>query len=82
MFENRPQLYGTQYDWDENGQMSPWPIEDEEHVDDRRRAIGMRPLAENTASMREGVEKEPPPRDWALRRKEFDDWARKTGWRD
>src|SRR6185295_5866695 len=84
MFENRLQLYGTQYDWDENGEMKPWPIEDEEHVDDRRRAIGLGPLAENTAGMQEGVrlEDQQPPRDWALRRRQFDDWARKTGWRD
>ncbi|MEK6300047.1 MAG: DUF6624 domain-containing protein [Acidobacteriota bacterium] len=84
MFEDRPQLYGTQYDWDENGEMEPWPIEDEEHIDDRRLAIGLGALAENTARMREGVagEKEQPPRDWARRRKEFDDWAHKTGWRD
>jgi hypothetical protein len=34
--------------------------------------------------MREGItrEKEPQPHDWALRQKEFEDWARKTGWRD
>jgi hypothetical protein len=53
-------------------------------VDERRRTVGLVPLAENTARMREGVTKETElrPHDWELRQKEFDDWARKTGWRD
>jgi len=80
LFEGRQQLYGTQYDWDERGEMSPQPIEDEEHVDERRHAIGLIPLAENTTRMRAGME-EAPPRDWRERQREFEDWARKTGWR-
>jgi hypothetical protein len=27
ILEGRQQLYGTQFDWDANGQMSPLPIE-------------------------------------------------------
>ena len=83
MFEGQPQRYGTQYDWDMNGELSPVLIEDPEHVDERRRALGLIPLAENTAQMREGAtkENEPRPRDWAQRQKEFEEWARKTGWR-
>src|SRR5262245_25282419 len=45
-FEGRPQRYGTQYDWDDRGQLSPLPIEDPGSVDDRRRAIGLGPLEE------------------------------------
>jgi hypothetical protein len=26
--ERKPQVYGTQFDWDKDGQMSPWPMED------------------------------------------------------
>jgi uncharacterized protein DUF6624 len=84
MFEGKPQLYGTQYDWDENGEMSPLPIEDPDQVDERRAVLGLIPLAENTKQMREGVlkEKEPRPRDWAARQQEFEVWAHKVGWRD
>ena len=83
MFEGRPQLYGTQYDWDENGVMNPCPIEDAGHVDERRLAVGLGPLDENTLCVREGVArlKEQPPRDYAARRKEMDEWARSAGWR-
>ncbi len=84
MFEGKPQLYGTQYDWDENGEMSPLPIEDPAHADERRAALGLIPLAENTKRMREGVlkEKERRPYDWAKRERELEVWARKVGWRD
>jgi len=81
--EGNPQLYGTQYDWDPSGEINPLPIEDADRVDQRRRTVGLVPLAENTEGMREAVrsEKEQPPRDFTLRRKEFDDWAHKPGWR-
>ena len=46
--EGRPQRYGTQYD----EHCKPQPIEDAEHVDDRRRAVGLETLAEYDATMR------------------------------
>ncbi|MCI0487007.1 MAG: hypothetical protein L0229_10445 [Blastocatellia bacterium] len=83
MFEGRPQLYGTQYDWDENGEMSPLALEDPAGVDARRLRAGLPPLAENTECMRAEVarSKERPPLDYAKRQKEMDDWARSAGWR-
>jgi hypothetical protein len=39
--ENRKQTYGTQFDGQE-----PFPIDDEAHVDQRRKAVGMGTLAE------------------------------------
>src|SRR5437870_12291511 len=44
-FEGRPQRYGTQFDWDEHGRLSPLPLEDPAGVDARRRATGPGPLA-------------------------------------
>ncbi|HUY34868.1 MAG TPA: DUF6624 domain-containing protein [Pirellulales bacterium] len=43
--EKKKQLYGTQF-VQEGGKLVPQPIEDEEHVDDRRKEIGLEPLAE------------------------------------
>jgi hypothetical protein len=40
--QGRPQRYGTQLDDD----LSPRPIEDETHVDERRRQLGLPPMAE------------------------------------
>jgi hypothetical protein len=44
--EGRPQLYGTQFYADETGNFSPRPIEDPDHVDERRQAVGLQPLSE------------------------------------
>ena len=82
--EGRPQVYGTQYDWDERGEMSPCEIEDAENVDQRRRSVGLSPLAENTSRQREAIAQsnERPPVDWNMRQKEIAEWARSVGWRD
>jgi hypothetical protein len=81
--EGRGQLYGTQFDWDENGEMSPQPIEDEDNIDARRAAVGLPPLAEAIARQRAGVAEsgEPVPKDHARRRGAFEAWLRKVGWR-
>ncbi len=80
-FEGRPQLYGTQFDWDEQGMMSPLPIEQPENVDQRRASIGLPPLAEATARYRRDSRPEHRPEDLAERRREARIWAVKTGWR-
>jgi hypothetical protein len=41
-----PQLYGTQFRGTGNGAMEPAPIEDPEHVDERRAAVGLPPMRE------------------------------------
>jgi hypothetical protein len=84
VLEGRPQRYGTQYDWDERGEMSPLPIEDPDGVDDRRLSVGLPRLAENTQRVREGTQAagEQPPPDPAQRRQEAETWARMVGWRD
>jgi hypothetical protein len=48
MKEGRKQIYGTQvYSGPETGgKLQLYPIEDEAHVDERRAAVGMPPLAE------------------------------------
>ena len=81
--EGRAQLYGTQFDWDDHGRMSPKPIEDESGVDARRAAIGLPPLAEAVAAMRARVAEagEPPPSDGESYRRAYGEWLVKTGWR-
>jgi len=38
VFEGRPQLYGTQLEPDDEGRLQPYPIEDAERIEERRRA--------------------------------------------
>ncbi|MEU8174982.1 DUF6624 domain-containing protein [Microbispora hainanensis] len=47
----RPQLYGTQFLSDGSG-FRPHPIEDADHLDDRRAAAGLEPFARYEAQMR------------------------------
>lgn len=79
-----PQRYGTQFDWDADGVLSPHPIEDQEGVEARRRAVGLPPLAEKLREVREGAarEGERAPPDPAARRRAIDEWARSVGWRE
>lgn len=78
-FERRPQRYGTQFDWDEHGQMSPWTIEDPERVDVYRKAVGLGSLAESIEQVRQEANGPPPP-DYEKRREEMQTWAKAVGW--
>ena len=82
-FEGRPQRYGTQYNWNESGELAPWVIEHEAAVDERRQAMGLPPLAENTRRIREDTARngEKPAPDWKERKQAFEEWARAVGWR-
>lgn len=50
--EGKQQIYGTQ-GTEKNGVIVPFPIEDEEHIDERRKAIGLEPIAEHFKGMNE-----------------------------
>ncbi len=82
-FEGKKQLYGTNFDWDEQGLLSPTPIEEADKVDQRRAQIGLDPLQKSIESIRARAkaEGEVPPRDPQRRREEFEAWIRETGWR-
>lgn len=81
--EGREQVYGTQFDWDENGELNPLPIEDAANVDARRAAAELVPLADGIRQRRSEAEQagETAPANWEARRKEFEDWAKAIGWR-
>jgi hypothetical protein len=81
--EGRLQLYGTQFDWDASGQLSPLPIEDAPGVDARRQEIGLGPLPDavrhqRAAAARQG---ERPPENWSARQGKLETWCREVGWR-
>ncbi len=82
ILEGSSQRYGTQFDWDQSGRLSPLPIEDEAAVDERRKAIGLRPLAEEVEARRRAAarEGERAPKDWPARRREMEAWRREVGW--
>jgi hypothetical protein len=79
VLEGRPQLYGTQYDWDEAGMwMVPiGPVEDPASIDVRRKAVGLPPMVWRKPA----PEGESPPDDVEAARREMVEWARRVGWR-
>lgn len=84
VFTGAPQRYGTQFDWDEEGRLSPQPYDDAAAVNERRAALGLNTLAEQTEIMRARTAKEQghPPYDLAQRRRAYDVWRKKVGWLD
>jgi hypothetical protein len=80
-FEGRPQRYGTQFDWDENGVLNPKPLEQAARVDEYRASVGLNPLAERTLQIRSELGNERPPENVAERQRQAAAWARSVGWR-
>ncbi len=77
------QRYGTQFDWDPEGQLRPLPIEDPIGVDGRRREIGLPPLEEAARELRAAAEREGqrPPESCMARQREMEAWCKEVGWR-
>ncbi|WP_379963386.1 DUF6624 domain-containing protein [Epilithonimonas sp. UC225_85] len=81
-FENKPQLYGTQFDWDENGALSPNHFDDLKKVNQRRKSIGLNTLEEQTEIIRNQAKKEnhSAPKDLIKRKTEMETWKKNVGW--
>jgi hypothetical protein len=82
--EGRPQRYGTQFDWDESGELRALPLEDPEGLDERRSSVGLPPLADAARQHRAAaaMNGEGPPRDWTAYRRRLEQWLREVGWRE
>lgn len=80
--EGNPQLYGTQFDWDEKGNLSPNLFDDLQMVNQRRQSIGLNSLEEQTEIIRNRIiqENQLPPEDFEKRKQKALEWRRKTGW--
>jgi len=83
VFEGKAQLYGTQFDWDENGELSPQKFDDLIKVNQRRKSIGLNTLEEQIKIIRRRskIENETPPSDFEKRKKEIDEWRKSIGWK-
>ena len=82
-FEGRPQRYGTQLDWDIEGNLSPGQVEDPQRLPERRLAVGLPPLEERLqeARRRAASEGARPPADHQAYASAQDKWAASVGWR-
>ncbi|WKN46236.1 DUF6624 domain-containing protein [Tunicatimonas pelagia] len=82
VFEDRPQRYGTQFDWDENGKLSPQTFDDLNKVNQRRKSLGLNTIEEQTAIIRGRAKSEDqsPPADLDKRREDVEEWKKAVGW--
>jgi hypothetical protein len=82
VFESKPQLYGTQFDWDENGNLSPNLFDDITKVNERRKSIGLNPLYDQIEIVRRQAQSENqlPPTDFEKRKQEMEEWKKTVGW--
>lgn len=82
VFENKPQLYGTQLDWDESGELSPNIFDDLKKVNQRRKSIGLNSIEEQTKIIRKQAKnnKQSPPKDFEKRKQEIEEWKKTVGW--
>jgi len=80
VYEGKPQLYGTQFDWSKNGELSPHPFDDLTKVNQRRKSIGLNTLEEQTKLIRKRAENETPPADFVKRQEEMEKWKKSVGW--
>ncbi|MET1055814.1 MAG: DUF6624 domain-containing protein [Pedobacter sp.] len=82
VFEDQPQQYGTQFDWDEKGQLSPNIFDDDDKVNQRRASIGLNTLEEQTALIRRRaeIENQSISEDFEERKKEIANWKKSVGW--
>lgn len=80
MYEGKPQIYGTQFQPNNNGELEPYSIENPESVNARRLAVGLNTIEERTAeliaqSTRENI---PTPPDLD---EQYQQWLYSVGWR-
>ncbi len=83
VLEGRQQIYGTQLDWDDEGQLAPLPIADEDGLDARRAKAGLPPLAQSLAEAEAQARaaEEHPAAEWLHRQHALVEFAHEVGWR-
>lgn len=80
MYEGKPQIYGTQFQPNKNGELVPYTIENPESVNGRRLAVGLNTIEERTAELRAQSAREniPTPPDLE---EQYEKWLYSVGWR-
>jgi hypothetical protein len=76
MFEGRPQLYATNLNWNQRGELDLGGVEDPERLDRRRASVGLPPFCDPGPPP-----DEPPPKDPAEFHRRYLEWAQRVGWR-
>ena len=84
-FENRPQSFGTQFEFDEKGNLQPYKLDESiETVNERRQALGLNSIEERLDELKRENDKYAPAKKTITEIKreklEFENWKLSTGW--
>ncbi|MCH7402099.1 DUF6624 domain-containing protein [Belliella kenyensis] len=84
VLSGQQQLYGTQFDWDDEGKLSPNAYDDIALVNERRASLCLPTLEEQTQSIRLRTQSEnhQAPTNLQQRNLEMNAWRKKVGWLD
>lgn len=79
--EGKPQVYGTVYDWNEDGELF-CEVEDPDKVDELRASIGLPPFRESLQKELEAIKSEGggPPQDYQAYKQAANEWSKSVGW--
>ena len=82
VFEGRPQTYAIQFDWDEEGFLSPQGPYDPKAVNEKRAELGLNTIEDQIQKMREHARKtgQEPPKNWHAKQATYDAWRKEVGW--
>ena len=78
-FEGRPQRYGTQFDYDDQGYTVVYRLEDPERVDQLRRSVGLEPLGDRLPPRE--IQTPVEPEKLREYRAGYEGWVKSVGWR-
>ena len=82
VFEEKLQLFGTNFDWVEKGELNPNKYDYLIKVNQRRKSIGLNTLEEQTEIIRQHAlaENQIPPADFHAKKLQYEDWRKRVGW--
>jgi len=78
MYEGRPQRYGTQSMPCPDGEYRRWSVDDSEHLNERRAAMGMPPAPADPPEKEPTAETLAEYEEW---QRGYEEWLGKVGWR-
>ena len=82
VFKSKAQRYGTQFDWNEKGEMAPLWYDELDLVNQRRASIGLNTLEEQTKIIQQQSrhENQFPPTNFHKRNVKYNEWRKSVGW--
>jgi hypothetical protein len=80
LYEGKPQIYGTQFQTSNAGELNPYLIENPDSVNERRFSVGLNALEERTVELRAQSARENVPKPPFVE-EQYEKWHYSVVWR-